>query len=151
VRRSWGERLYLSPELWREADDFVPQRFEEPDTPRLLSFGGGPHYCLGAALPRTTIEEAVRAVAALAPALSEDSAGIEWVQILGQSPVRLVVTVSGRGVSGTADAGEGRSRWLRNPSSSRGGASKMFADIALEVAPVNPDGGSSRKSAPAMG
>jgi len=84
---------HRDPEIWREADDFVPQRFEEPDAPRLLSFGGGPHYCLGAALARTTIEEAVRGVAALVPVLSEDPAVIEWVQVLGQSPVRLAVTV----------------------------------------------------------
>jgi cytochrome P450 len=33
------------PEVWRDPDSFVPRRFEELDTPRLLSFGGGPHYC----------------------------------------------------------------------------------------------------------
>lgn len=84
---------HRDPEMWDDADDFRPERFDDPETPRLLAFGGGPHYCLGAALARTTIEEAVRGVAALAPSLREDPADIGWVQVLGQSPARLAVTV----------------------------------------------------------
>ena len=72
----------------------MPRRFDEPDAPRLLSFGGGPHYCLGAALARTTLEESVRGVAELAPTLAADPESIEWSQVLGRSPARLPVTIS---------------------------------------------------------
>ena len=34
-----------------------------PARPKLLSFGSGPHYCLGAALARMTLEEVVRGAA----------------------------------------------------------------------------------------
>jgi hypothetical protein len=81
------------PDVWQDADSFVPQRFANPSAPRLLSFGGGPHYCLGAALARMTLEEVVRGVTDLAPTLSVDPDGIEWVQSLGRSPSRLPVAV----------------------------------------------------------
>src|SRR5262249_3852597 len=58
------------PAVWRDPDAFVARRFAEPDAPRLFSFGGGPHYCLGAALARMTLEESVRGVAELAPKLA---------------------------------------------------------------------------------
>jgi cytochrome P450 len=81
------------PEVWHDPDWFVPHRFDEPDTPRLLSFGGGPHYCLGAALARTTLEECVRGVAELAPTLAVDPDSLEWSQVLGRSPASLPVTL----------------------------------------------------------
>ncbi len=80
-------------EVWRDPDSFVPQRFAVPDAPRLLSFGGGPHYCLGAALARMTLEETVRGVSELSPTLGVDPDDIEWVQVLGRSPSRLPVAV----------------------------------------------------------
>lgn len=80
-------------EVWRDPDAFVPRRFAEPEAPRLLSFGGGPHYCLGAALARMTLEETVHEVAALAPTLTADPGGIEWVQVLGRGPERLPVAL----------------------------------------------------------
>ena len=81
------------PDVWQDADSFVPQRFASPSAPRLLSFGGGPHYCLGAALARMTLEEVVRGVGELAPTLRVDADAIEWVQSLGRSPARLPVAV----------------------------------------------------------
>jgi len=81
------------PDVWHDADSFVPQRFANPNAPRLLSFGGGPHYCLGAALARMTLEEVVRGVTELAPTLSANADDIEWVQSLGRSPSRLPVAV----------------------------------------------------------
>lgn len=81
------------PEVWRDPDAFVPRRFAELDVPRLFSFGGGPHYCLGAALARMTLEESVRGVAALAPTLTVDPESIEWCRVLGQSPARLPVRI----------------------------------------------------------
>jgi len=80
------------PDVWRDPGAFVPRRFEAPEAPRLLSFGGGPHFCLGASLARMTLEETVRRVAAASPALDQDPDDIAWVQVLGRSPARLSVT-----------------------------------------------------------
>jgi cytochrome P450 len=79
--------------VWRDADTFQPRRFTDPSAPRLLAFGGGPHYCLGAALARMTIEEVVRAIAELAPKLTIDPESIEWVQVLGVAPAQLPVAL----------------------------------------------------------
>lgn len=81
------------PEVWHDPDTFVPRRFAEPDAPRLFSFGAGPHYCLGAALARMTLEESVRGVAELAPTLTGDPESIEWCQVLGSSPSMLPVSL----------------------------------------------------------
>jgi cytochrome P450 len=83
--------------VWREPDHFDPARFSRPDTPRLLNFGAGTHYCVGHALAKIAVEPCVRAVLAADPALrlTEDPADIPWRQVLGRSPARLVVS-SGR-------------------------------------------------------
>ena len=81
------------PAVWHDADTFVPRRFAEPDAPRLFSFGAGPHYCLGAALARMTLEESVRGVAEMAPSLTADPETIEWCQVLGSSPAMLPVSL----------------------------------------------------------
>ena len=79
---------------WREPDHFDPDRFSRPDTPRLLNFGAGTHYCIGHALAKIAVEECVCAVLAADPPLrlTEDPADIAWRQVLGRSPARLVVT-----------------------------------------------------------
>jgi cytochrome P450 len=84
------------PSVWKNADRFEMARFADPSTPRLLTFGAGPHYCLGAALARLTIEECVRAMLDLnrSPRLVEDPALIPWRTVLGRSPARLNVTMS---------------------------------------------------------
>jgi len=84
------------PSVWKHADRFEAARFTEPSTPRLLTFGAGPHYCLGAALARLTIEECTRAMLDLdaTPRLVEDPASIPWRTVLGRSPVRLQVSLS---------------------------------------------------------
>ena len=81
------------PDVWRDPDSFLARRFAEPSAPRLLSFGGGPHYCLGASLARMTLEETVRGVAERAPVLTADPDSIEWIQSLGRTPARLPVAV----------------------------------------------------------
>jgi cytochrome P450 len=79
---------------WRDPDRFDPDRFSRPDTPRLLNFGAGTHYCIGHALAKIAVEECVRAVLAADPPLrlTEDPADITWRQVLGRSPARLVVS-----------------------------------------------------------
>jgi cytochrome P450 len=78
---------------WPEPDRFDPDRFTRPDTAKLLNFGAGTHYCLGTALAKIAVEEAVRAVLAADPPLrlTEDPADIPWRQVLGRSPARLAV------------------------------------------------------------
>jgi cytochrome P450 len=81
------------PAVWDDSDSFQPRRFLDPDAPRMLSFGGGPHFCLGAWLARMTLEEVVRGVAALDPRLTVDTDDIAWVRVLGENPARLPVKV----------------------------------------------------------
>jgi hypothetical protein len=81
------------PAIWRDPDAFDPHRFASPEAPKLLTFGGGPHHCLGAWLARLTLEETVRGAAALGPVLTTAPDAIEWVQSLGSSPSRLDVAV----------------------------------------------------------
>ena len=79
---------------WDDPDHFDPDRFSRPDTPRLLNFGAGTHYCLGTALAKIAVEESLRAVLAVDPPLrlTEDPADIPWRHVLGRSPARLVVS-----------------------------------------------------------
>jgi cytochrome P450 len=78
---------------WRDPDKFDPDRFTRPDTPRLLNFGAGTHYCLGAALAKLAVESCIRSVLAEVPPLQlvEDPANIPWRRVLGRSPTQLVV------------------------------------------------------------
>ena len=50
---------------WSEPDRFDPDRFTQHDSAKLLNFGAGTHYCLGTALAKIAVEEAVRAVPTL--------------------------------------------------------------------------------------
>lgn len=80
-------------EVWSDPDEFVPTRFHDRGAPKLLSFGAGPHYCLGAALARMMLEETVRAVAPRAPELTIDPDDIAWAAVLGRAPVSLPVSL----------------------------------------------------------
>jgi len=83
------------PGVWDEPDTFDVARFAAKGVPALLSFGAGPHFCLGAALARMTLQECVRAVTARERlTLAEDPQNLPWRVVLGRSPVRLPVTVS---------------------------------------------------------
>jgi cytochrome P450 len=80
------------PSVWRDPETVDVARFTESNAPRLLSFGTGPHYCLGAALARLTVEEAVRGYLTLEnPRLVEDP--MPWRSVLGRAPERLLVSV----------------------------------------------------------
>jgi cytochrome P450 len=81
------------PAIWRDPELFDPTRFLSPETPRLLTFGAGPHACLGAWLARLTLEEVVRGVAALAPSVQEPLDGLPWQLGTGTAPCRLNVAV----------------------------------------------------------
>lgn len=81
------------PAVWRDPHAFDPRRFTDPDAPRMLTFGGGVHACLGTWLARLTLEEMVRAVADLSPTLNRPKADIPWTRVLGEYPERLPVAV----------------------------------------------------------
>jgi cytochrome P450 len=81
------------PAVWERPDDFVLERFERPDAPRVLTFGAGPHYCLGANLARMTLAEAVRGLVQNRCAPARDLAQTEWRMVLGRSPASLPVTL----------------------------------------------------------
>ncbi|MEZ5374971.1 MAG: cytochrome P450 [Acidimicrobiales bacterium] len=106
IERPAGSMVFLASasasrdeRVWGDPEEFRPARFDEPDAPKLLSFGAGAHYCLGAALARMTMEEIVLAAAAaglgntLVADGPLDAADIEWRQILGRSPAHLHVTL----------------------------------------------------------
>jgi cytochrome P450 len=81
-------------DVWHDPDTFDVGRFDEPGAPKLLSFGAGPHYCLGAALARLTVEEAVRGFVSGPPIDPvDDPWKVEWRSVLGRSPVSLPVEV----------------------------------------------------------
>lgn len=78
--------------VWDEPDRFDVSRFAAKGVPGLLSFGAGPHFCLGAALARMTLQECVRAVASRGTLeLDADPASLPWRVVLGRSPARLPV------------------------------------------------------------
>jgi cytochrome P450 len=79
------------PLVWDRADDFVLDRFEKPDAPRLLTFGTGSHSCLGVNLARMTLAEAVRGLVENPCDSAVDLADVEWRMVLGRSPVSLPV------------------------------------------------------------
>ncbi|MDO3637994.1 cytochrome P450 [Mycolicibacterium arseniciresistens] len=78
---------------WHDPDQFDAARFTRPDTPKLVNFGAGVHYCLGTALAKVTVHECVRSVLAVDPPLrlTENPEEIPWRQVLGRSPARLLV------------------------------------------------------------
>jgi cytochrome P450 len=79
------------PQVWSRPDDFVLERFEKPDAPRLLTFGAGSHSCMGAQLARMTLAEAVRALVENPCHPAVELTDVEWRMVLGRSPVSLPV------------------------------------------------------------
>jgi cytochrome P450 len=82
------------PGVWSDPDRLDVERFTTRDAPRLLTFGAGPHYCLGAALARLTVEEALGALLDLGPIeAAVDPGTVEWRVVLGRAPARLDVAL----------------------------------------------------------
>jgi cytochrome P450 len=79
--------------VWHQPDRFIPERFQAADAPKMLSFGAGGHFCLGAWLARVTLQEMVRGISAVAPRLAVDPDSLEWIAPLGQYPRALPVVV----------------------------------------------------------
>lgn len=83
------------PAIWDEPDAFRPTRFLDPDAPKMMSFGGGAHFCLGAWLARLTLEEVLRATIEARPQLRVDPESLEWISATGSNPVELPVGFAG--------------------------------------------------------
>jgi cytochrome P450 len=79
------------PAVWDRPDSFIPERFRAEDAPKMLSFGAGGHFCLGAWLARVTLQEMVRGISGIAPRLAVDPESLEWIAPLGQYPRALPV------------------------------------------------------------
>jgi cytochrome P450 len=77
--------------VWTEPDAFRSDRFLDAKTPKMMTFGGGAHFCLGAWLARLTLEEALRAVIAAKPRLVGDADDLEWMSATGANPVSIPV------------------------------------------------------------
>jgi cytochrome P450 len=100
IERGAGTVLLLSltaanrdPAVWGDPESFVPTRFAEPEVPKLLSFGMGPHVCLGSHLARMTLEQVALGLAECDLRLSGSPDEVEWKVVLGRSPSSLKVTV----------------------------------------------------------
>ena len=79
--------------VWDDAEAFRADRFDSASSPRLLSFGTGAHYCLGANLARMTLEEVLRGLSMRAAKPLTDLDAVQWRMILGRSPVALDVAI----------------------------------------------------------
>jgi cytochrome P450 len=77
------------PEVYTDPDRFDVGRFSAPDTPRPLSFGTGPHFCLGSNLARMIMEEVIARFARSDLRLVGDPQQVEWRTVLGRGPVSL--------------------------------------------------------------
>jgi cytochrome P450 len=97
VERPAGTMVLLSvgsanrdADVYGDPERFDVARFSDPDVPGPLSFGSGPHFCLGANLAKMAMEETITAVAASRLRL-DDLQRVEWRSVLGRSPVKVPV------------------------------------------------------------
>ncbi len=82
------------PSVWEDPDSFIPERFMSKDSPKMMSFGAGAHFCLGAWLARMTLEEVVRAVSDLDPRPAAPVESLDWIAPLGAYPSALPVRLN---------------------------------------------------------
>ncbi len=96
-----GELLFLctdtanhDPVGYAEPGRFLPSRFDADEVHRLMTFGAGPHYCLGAAFARMVVQEAVTAALSLPEPLrlAEPAADLPWTTVLATYPARLPIS-----------------------------------------------------------
>lgn len=82
------------PVGYAEPGRFLPARFDADEVHRLMTFGAGPHYCLGAAFARMVLQEAVTAVLSLPEPvqLTEPAAGLPWTMALATYPAQLPIS-----------------------------------------------------------
>jgi cytochrome P450 len=83
------------PRAFPDPDTFDIRRFTDPALPSHVTFGHGPHYCLGANLARMEVQEALRAIVTRLPELrlTIDPAEVAWTNDgLLHRPVRLSAT-----------------------------------------------------------
>lgn len=77
--------------VYREPDRFDVTRFANELVPNPISFGTGPHYCLGANLARMAMEEAITGLAQSRLRLPQEGVRIAWRSVLGRGPVSVPV------------------------------------------------------------
>lgn len=95
-----GERIFLSP----LAANHDPIEFPDPEVlcisrrgPEPITFGLGPHFCIGAALARVETQAVVRMLAARFPTIERVEEAIEWTPLLEfRGPVSFRVRVAER-------------------------------------------------------
>jgi len=82
------------PTGYAEPGRFLPSRFEADDVHSLMTFGAGPHYCLGAAFARMVVQEAVAAALQLPEPLrlTEPAGSLPWTTVLATYPARLPIS-----------------------------------------------------------
>ena len=79
--------------VYADPDRLAVDRFQDDGVPSPISFGTGPHYCLGANLARMAMEETISGLAESRLRLRGDAGGIEWRAVLGRGPVNIPVVV----------------------------------------------------------
>jgi cytochrome P450 len=82
------------PKVYPDPDRFDVGRFRSPEVPRPMSFGTGPHFCLGSNLARMALEETIRGFSARDVRLTCKPDQVAWRVILVRGPVSLPVEVA---------------------------------------------------------
>lgn len=77
------------PAAWDAPSEIRLERVLDDRLSRHVSFGGGPHFCLGAWLARLTVQVVVSEIARFAPEPVDDLDGVEWAGTVGVAPVSL--------------------------------------------------------------
>ena len=80
-------------EVYTDPDRFAVDRFQDDAVPNPVSFGTGPHFCLGANLARMAMEETIAGLAESRLRLPDDASSIGWKTVLGRGPINVPVVV----------------------------------------------------------